>query len=489
MSTIKVPRVRNIGPPRLTAGFDRFPRVDYRAHLEIHGDLPRLTTDDVLTLTGLTNLRGKGGAGFPFARKVQAVVDAAQRRQAPVTVVVNATEGEPGSQKDKALLIRAPHLIIDGAELAARTLSAQELVIGVAHGGPGERSLLKALKERLVRVPVRVVRMPDRFISGEGGALVRGINGENPIPPGRKQRAAERGVGGNPTLLSNAETYSQFAVLARSGADLYSSAGTPDEPGTVMLTVGGDARSPAVVEAPAGVPLSAVLDLCKATPGQGVIVGGYHGKWINPVAAAQATLSRAGMEKVGGTLGAGIILPMDNNTCPLGEVHRVVRYMAGESAGQCGPCVSGLADLDRTVLALIDGTDDGTLVRQSSSGVVGRGACAHPDGVARFAVSAVDVFGEDIAVHAREGSCGRPVRGVLPLPGADGDARLLVDWSRCEGHGLCAEIAPDLVRLDRYGYPKDAVMGVQERFEPEARKAVEMCPALALRLDGVQQKK
>jgi len=98
------------------------------------------------------------------------------------------------------------------------------------------------------------------------------------VPPGRKVRASERGVGGQPTLLSNAETYAQLAVLAMLGPAGYATAGTRDEPGTTLLSVGGCAARPAVVE----VPLGAVLDICEAGPAAGVLVGGYHGMWRRP---------------------------------------------------------------------------------------------------------------------------------------------------------------------------------------------------------------
>ena len=159
-------------------------------------------------------------------------------------IVVNATEGEPPSWKDKAILTRGPHLILDGAALAAAALDAEEIVIGIADDGIGQSSLAAALAERRMPCPTRIVTVPHRFISGEGGALVRGINGEAHIPPGRKVRSSDNGVMGLPTLLSNAETYSQLAIAARLGPWEYNAVGIPEEPGTVMLTVGGSATAP-----------------------------------------------------------------------------------------------------------------------------------------------------------------------------------------------------------------------------------------------------
>ncbi|GII89198.1 oxidoreductase [Sphaerisporangium siamense] len=481
-----VPEVFRIGPGRLTAGLDRSLRLDYDTHRRVHGRLPRLPVDDLIALAELGDLRGRGGAGFPFARKLRAVIDAAGRRGAPITVVVNATEGEPAAAKDKVLLTRAPHLILDGADLVARALDAREIVVGVAHGGPGERSLLNAVHERGMTDTVRVVRMPDRFISGEGGALVAGINGERPIPPGRKVRASEMGVGGMPTMLSNAETYAQLALLAMLGVDLYSSVGTPLEPGTVLLSVGGSARRPAVVETPTGVRLREVLDLCDAVVGKGVLLGGYHGTWMSAESAERAEVSRAGFEALGGALGAGIVIPLGEGSCPLGETARVARYMAEQSAGQCGPCYMGLPDLARAFGALADGDGHIEAVKRAAEIIRGRGACGHPDGTARFVLSAVGVFAEDVMTHAAYGTCGLPVRGVLPLPQENRakaqEAQLTVDWSRCEGHGLCAHVVPELISLDQHGYPVVSTASVPFRLEGDARRAIEMCPALALRL-------
>jgi NADH:ubiquinone oxidoreductase subunit F (NADH-binding)/ferredoxin len=483
-----LPAVGVIGPPRLTAGLDRLVRLDLRAHHETHGTVRPLAPGDLIDLAELVELRGRGGAGFPFARKARAVMESAWRRNAEAVVVVNATEGEPASRKDKVLLARSPHLVLDGAALAAAAVRAVEIVIGVAGGGAPTRSLMQALTEHRMPAPTRVVTVPHRFISGEGGALVRGINGETPIPPGRKVLASDTGVRGLPTLLSNAETYAQLAIAARLGPDGYAAVGTPSEPGTLLLTVGGSAGRPCVAEVPAGTPLAEVLRLCDAPVGEGVLVGGFHGKWITAEAAARAEVSRKGLEAVGGALGAGVVLPLGADTCPLGEATRVVQYLAGESAGQCGPCRLGLPDVARALASVADGSGAGAALdglRAAAGAVRGRGACGHPDGTARFALSAIEAFTEDIADHLIRGGCGRSVTGILPVPGAGPPgARLTVDWTRCDGHGLCSHVLPELIRLDANGFPAFPPTPVPAWLERRARKAVAMCPALALRLGG-----
>jgi NADH:ubiquinone oxidoreductase subunit F (NADH-binding)/ferredoxin len=484
-----------IGAARMTAGLDRRTRIDLDGHGEIFGQLPRMSAADLVCAASQVDLRGQGGAAFPFARKLQAVIDAAQRAGESPIVVVNATEGEPGSFKDKMLMIRSPYLILSGAALVAEALGAEEIIVGVTGNELANRSIEAAIAaEPGLRGIARVFQQPERFISGESGALVRGINGKKPLPPGRKQLAAEKGVGDYPTLLSNASTFAQVAVLALLGPARFASVGVPEEPGTVLLSVSGSASRPAVVECPTGVSLGHVLDICEAPAGDGVLVGGYHGMWLDAEVAYQVPVGREGIAAAGGTFGTGIVLPLGDGTCPLGEVARIASYLAGESAGQCGPCKLGLPTIARALNSIVDGSggmEALDVARRAAAATNRRGACSHPDGTTRMILSALDVFSEDLAAHVFHSTCGRPVRGVLPLPSGPQAAEqkhLLVDWVRCEGHGLCAHLVPEMVHLDSNGFPVIMNIPVPPWLEKDAAQAVAMCPALALRL-GADPKK
>jgi ferredoxin len=233
------------------------------------------------------------------------------------------------------------------------------------------------------------------------------------------------------------------------------------------------------------VSLGQVLDLCGAPPAEGVLVGGYHGSWVLEEDAYSVPVTRATLAAIGGTLGAGVVLPLGRDSCPLGEVARVAAFLAKESSGQCGPCRLGLPGIARSLAALANGSggvDALDAARRGAAAVRGRGACSHPDGVFRFVLSALEVFADDLAAHMFHRGCGRPVRNYLPLTSVPGEARLAIDWTRCQGHGLCAQIAPELVQLDRQGFPVMLDTPVPPWLERGARQAVEMCPALALRL-------
>jgi len=205
-----------------------------------------------------SGLCGHGGAGFPAARKWRAVADRAHRR---AIVVVNGAEGEPLSDKDHLLLASRPHLVLDGAQLAAESVGAREVYLYVGRGDPvAFRSLDVALQERggLNRISVEVVAAPPRFVAGEETAAIRLLNGGEAKPSGVPPRPFERGVRGRPTLVNNVETLALAALIARFGSAWFRSVGTPTTPGSMLVTVAGQVSHPAVYEVEASTRLATI---------------------------------------------------------------------------------------------------------------------------------------------------------------------------------------------------------------------------------------
>jgi NADH:ubiquinone oxidoreductase subunit F (NADH-binding) len=321
--------------------------------------------------------------------------------------VVNGSESEPVSRKDRLLLTHSPHLVLDGAVGLAHALKARHVLIAV-HDPAAAASLRQALMERDDQVAVEVSETPDRFVAGEARAVLRSLEGGPAVPPGRRVLPTRQGYHRRPTFLSNAETFAQLAVLARLGSRGFSSTGLTSEPGTQLLTIAGGVQHPGVIETPTGVPLDTVLQFTGAQPGP-VLLGGYHGRWLPQTAGV--TLQRP-------EVSAGIVLALGSDTCPLGEVHRVAQWLASQSAGQCGPCVFGLASLVDDFGRLTAGDPQGWHDAHRHLGLIpGRGACAHPDGSARFLMSALEVFGDDVRRHLSDGGCGRATLGVLEVSG------------------------------------------------------------------------
>ena len=156
--------------------------------------------------------------GLPVQQEAEVGGAVARQRKKRVVILVNATEGEPGSAKDQMLLLRSPYLVLGGALVAAWALQAKEIVIGVTRTDMARSISSAASAEPDLKRLVRVVKVPERFVVGEGGALVNSLNGKAPVPPGRKVLPSDYGIHDLPTLLSNAETFAQVAVLAMLGA-------------------------------------------------------------------------------------------------------------------------------------------------------------------------------------------------------------------------------------------------------------------------------
>ena len=234
-----------------------------------------------------SGLRGKGGgARFPTATKLTGGRDAVGAR----VVVANGTEGEPASLKDTVLMTHAPHLILDGAEVAAEIVGASEVILCVKRGSVAIPVLERALSERreygYERVPVRMVGAPDRYVSGEETALVNWLNGGDAKPTFVPPRPFERGVAGRPTLVQNVETLCDIALIGRFGAEWYRSAGTrADDPGTTLVTLSGAVERPGVYEIPLGARLGDVVGDGRAPTRRdlaAILVGGYFGTWVLP---------------------------------------------------------------------------------------------------------------------------------------------------------------------------------------------------------------
>lgn len=390
-----------LGPMRLLAGLDVHSVLDLEAHTATHGALPSVPYASLLHMLDEAGLSGRGGAGFPLADKIRAL------RGGTVEIVVNGSEGEPGSWKDRTLLSRSPHLVIDGALVVASATDARKVTI-VVKSSEHERVIRRAIKERRDARIVNVRVLDGGFVSGEARAVVRALAGGPTVPPGRPHLMTNDGI-----LLSNVETFAQTAVLVRLGAERYANVGTRREPGTTLLTVGGAVERPGVVEVPYGTPLSRVLEAAGARDTQYVITGGYHGTWIRPARGIE--MSRTALAEAGGSLGAGIVIAVDSRTCALGELARAAQWLADQSAQQCGPCVFGLPALAADVAALCAGEVAAhARAHRHADAVEGRGACKHPDGSVRFIRSGLAVLRDEIELHAH-GGCGRPVLGRLPI--------------------------------------------------------------------------
>ena len=355
-----------------------------------------------------SGLRGRGGGGFPTGRKLAAVA-AARRR--PI-VVANGAEGEPVSFKDKLLLRRAPHLVLDGAALAAAAVGAREVVVALDRMAGEEIGVVSdALDERHDRgLGWRLAVVPPGFVTGEETALLSALQGRDPKPTFTPPRPYERGLNGAPTLVQNVETLAHVALVARHGPHWFRAVGTAREPGSALFTISGAVGRPGVYEASFGTPMRALVERAggvRGAPGA-FLVGGFFGSWIDPVAVQDLSMLDADLERAGAAVGAGALVVLPAAACGLDQSARVARYLAEESAGQCGPCVNGLGALAGALETLAAGHADcrPDALRWLEQ-VRGRGACRHPDGAARFFESSLEVFAGEVELHLQGRCSGR----------------------------------------------------------------------------------
>jgi NADH:ubiquinone oxidoreductase subunit F (NADH-binding) len=431
LCTPEVPRDRLMAA---TAGTAHRSRLD--AHLERFGFPPLPRHHDRAWSAGFVEaveragLCGRGGAGFPTGRKLSTFRELTGSRTAlrrPV-IVANLMESEPASNKDCSLATGAPHLVLDGAVLVAAAVraAAVEVCVSVAHR-EAAWSIEEALHERAAAgidpVPLRLARPPDRYVTGEESALTQWLSTGDARPTYRPDRPAVVRVDGRPALVDNAETLAHLALIARFGPEWFRAVGIPAAPGTALLTVSGAVAHPAVYEVALGSTLRAVLvGAVAAAELGGVLLGGYGGSWV-PADRLDVPLAPGPLAQVGCSLGAGVVVALPAGGCGLAETARIVHWMAGQGAGQCGPCAFGLPALADDMAALAGVSrhaPDRMLMdrlRFRLGEVQGRGACHHPDGVVGLVRSALACFAADVDRHLRRGPCeGAAAPSVMPLP-------------------------------------------------------------------------
>lgn len=398
---MSVPQQGYDGRPRLLA-HQAARLVD---HVRALGPLP--VVPQLADMLAAAGLRGRGGAWFPTARKLTSIAG----KDKPY-VIVNGMESEPAAGKDKLLLRRAPHLVLDGAELAARELGADTVTIAVHRGTGLAQHLMSVVADRVIAgwgtgIQFTVVEGPRWYVSSESTALASFVGGGEGKP--RSVSARESGVDGRPTLVSNVETFAHMALITRYGPNWFRMAGTGEAPGTALFTVSGAVQHVGVYELPVGVTGDTILRVAGGIrePISGVLLGGYGGTWVTP-----AEMCRPVTE-----IGAGVVVAMPSRACGLLETTRVAAWMADQSAKQCGPCFKGLPSIADDIRRItMDGDRQAYDRLRFRLGVINRrGGCAHPDGVIKFVATAFKVFNQDVRRHLSGHHC-PPAPQVLPLP-------------------------------------------------------------------------
>jgi len=302
-----------------------------------------------------------------------------------------------------------PHLVIDGALLAARAVGAGDIIFYV--GGDhreAHAALRNALAERPadVRGRARIVRAPAGYVSGEESAAVHFVNAGDARPTTAPPRPFDHGVGGRPTLVQNVESLAMAALIARRGSAWYQGLGQDRARGVGLLTVSGAVNQAGVHELEFGATLSDAAAAAGGINGdvRAVLLGGYFGGWADLDEQWGLPLDAPSMRARGLSLGCGVVHFLPAASCGVEATARIMTYLASQSARQCGPCVFGLAAIahaTRRLAARSPQPGDLERIVHWSAELTGRGACRHPDGAVALLQSALQVFADDFAGHQR----------------------------------------------------------------------------------------
>ncbi len=385
-----------------------------------------MSPQDVQNVVKSSNLRGRGGAGFPTGAKWSFVPMGPEARR-PKYFIVNADEMEPGTFKDRLLLEGDPHRIVEGAIISAYAIEAGQAFIFVRWAYKlAVKRLQQAIAEAYANnylgknilgsgynLELRIHGSAGRYICGEETALLNALEGKRATPRSKPPFPQVCGLFGNPTIVNNAETIANVPHIVNNGADWYKSLSKSPDSGTKLFGVSGRVKRPGIWELPMGVTVRELLE-----EHAGGMQDGYAFRGVIPGGASTDFLVADHLDvkmdfdsvmKAGSRLGTGTMIVLDDRTCPVGFVHNFIGFFARESCGWCTPCREGLPWIEKMLSAIDNGwgelADIDIMVQQCKLLGPGNTYCALAPGAVEPLQSALKYFREDFERHIREKKC------------------------------------------------------------------------------------
>ncbi|HEX9114173.1 MAG TPA: NADH-quinone oxidoreductase subunit NuoF [Nitrospirota bacterium] len=385
-----------------------------------------MAPQDVQNVVKASNLRGRGGAGFPTGAKWSFVPMGPEARR-PKYFVVNADEMEPGTFKDRLLLEGNPHQLIEGVIASAYAIEAEQAIVFVRWAYKlATRRLNQAIADAYENgylgknilgsgysLDVRLHGSAGRYICGEETALLNALEGRRATPRAKPPFPQVCGLFGKPTIVNNVETVSNIPHIVQNGPDWYKGLSKSADTGTKLYGASGRVRKPGIWELPMGVTVRELLE-----EHAGGMQEGYQFRGVIPGGASTDFLVSEHLDvkmdfdsvmKAGSRLGTGTMIVLDDKTCPVGFVHNLIKFFARESCGWCTPCRDGLPWLEKILHSLEEGTgqpgDIDILAEQCRLLGPGNTYCALAPGAVEPLQSAIKYFREDFERHIREMKC------------------------------------------------------------------------------------
>lgn len=421
---METPLTVNIGPGKPPADLQIYEQSGgYEA---VRATIGKKSSAEVLDVIKASNLRGRGGAGFPTGMKWSFVPMAPT--EGHKYLVANADEMEPGTFKDRLLLENDPHQLIEGMILSAYTIAADVgfiFIRDVYHLAAARlREAIEAanargyLGEHILGTDysfeIRVHTSAGRYICGEETALLNALEGRRAIPRAKPPFPQVSGAWGRPTIVNNVETLCNVPHIIRNGADWYQSLGLGEAAGTKLYGASGRVNKPGCWELPLGTTIREILDEYAGgmQPGyklRGLLPGGGSTDFLVPE-HLDVAMDYDPVMKVGSRMGTGTMIILDDKTCPVGFVANLERFFARESCGFCTPCREGLP----WVFNVLEGLEKGEGLEEDMDvlesltrfiGPLGNTHCAHAPGAIEPLGSAMKYFAEDFRQHIDGKGC------------------------------------------------------------------------------------
>lgn len=386
----------------------------------------KMQPQEVTEMVKRSNLRGRGGAGFPTGMKWSFVPMGAGAPR-PKYLVANADEMEPGTFKDRALMERDPHQLIEGMAVSAYAIqadvgyiflrgeyrcSAQRLA--VALGEARQRGYLgHNILGSSYSFDLHLHTSAGRYICGEETALLNALEGKRAHPRTKPPFPQVSGLWGKPTIVQNVETLCNVHHIVNYGAEWFRALSRTEDAGTKLYGVSGKVKRPGLWELPLGTTMREIIEehaggmrdgLCF----RGLLPGGASTDFLVEK-DMDTPMDYTAVQKAGSRLGTGTMVVLDDKTCPVGMVRNLEHFFAQESCGWCTPCWSGLAWTEKILSAMEEGTavpqDLEALSFQTKFLGVGNTFCAFAPGAVEPLQSALKYFNDDFRRHVNERRC------------------------------------------------------------------------------------
>ena len=385
-----------------------------------------MTPEQVVAEVKASSLRGRGGAGFPTGLKWSFMP---RLYPGAKYLVCNSDEGEPGTCKDRDLLMFNPHSVIEGMAIAAYAMGTA-VGYNYIHGEifevyqRFEASLEEARAAGYIGAHVlgsnfnfqlHATHGFGAYICGEETALLESLEGKKGQPRFKPPFPASYGLYGKPTTINNTETFAAVPWIIRNGGQAYLEVGKPNNGGTKIYSVVGDVELPGNYEVPLGTPFPVLLELAGGVRGasrgrtlKAVIPGGSSAPVLNAATMMDCTMDYDSIAKAGSMLGSGAVIVMDDTRCMVKSLMRLSYFYTHESCGQCTPCREGTGWLYRMVHRIEHGQgrmDDIELLNSVSDNIQGRTICALGDAAAMPVRAMIKNFRDEFVHHIEHKTC------------------------------------------------------------------------------------